>query len=400
MHQIPLPPGNSVHTVDTITNAITRRAANPCRYLGDRLDADGLHACLVHGQCTRDSLNNPAPCCLTCDTYTSRDTRTVDDLVAILRSPNQMDGGSVYFEKQTVAVHQIIEEHRASLPPIPGFGVERGIVTSGGGRYWPGTWVMASICREMGWRDVIQAWYLGDAEFDAYWVDELRKLDVLCVNAKDVQAQNPYRILKGFSIKHYAVMHSGIEQPLWMDSDCYPCRDPRILYSCPGYQQTGCVQFPDMAFTNGWTKWTQWGVVPDGSPPIETGQYLFHLPKVWQEAQIAYALNDLNDLVYHWDYGDKGPARVAWAWTKKPRTIYQQLPKWKAPALIHPGPDGEPLFIHRCRGKVQVDGTSFYTPQHSNGLQPADLPAEDLFQDFLGKAREMAANKMPDQPSP
>jgi hypothetical protein len=107
---------------------------------------------------------------------------------------------------------------------------------------------------------------LVEKEFDQYWISKLQELDVVCVDAHEVRKQHPCRILNGFEVKSYALIHSGIEQPIWLDSDCYPCRDPRILYACPGYQQTGCVQFPDMAFTNGWTKWTQWGVVPDGSP--------------------------------------------------------------------------------------------------------------------------------------
>ncbi len=399
----PVIPGKTFASAADMAKERARRGRAKCEYLGDKLEEKSscpvgcgggteLHACAIHGTCRRYGNDQTVMTCWRCPEYRALDELSTQQWVDLLTSNRRTLDGAVYTPNQTAAVHRIIDDLRNSLiGNQPDFAVERGIVTSGGGRYWPGTWVMASICRELGWKHPIQAWYLGAKEHDAFWIDELRKLDVLCVDAHQVRELNPYRILNGFEVKLYAVMHSGIEQPLWLDSDCYPARDPNLLYQCASYRNTHSVHYPDLANADPWTKWAQWGVERDDSPPIETGQYLYHLGKVWEEASIALALNAMSDLTYHWDYGDKGPARVAWAWTKRNRTIYERVPLWKGPAFIHVGPDGAPLFVHRCRGKVTYQGNSFYTPQHGNGMHAHDsLPAEALYQHFVNKGRQLS----------
>lgn len=399
----PIIPGKTFASNEDLGKERIKRSKARCRHLADKLElvttcpvgcggGTELHACGIYGTCRRFGNDSSVMTCWRCPEYQAADQLTVDQWVALLTSSKISREGGNYTANQTKAVGKIIEKVRQSANGYtPSFGAERGIITSGGGRYWPGTWLMAAVCREMGWSHQIQAWYLGQPEYDEFWITELCKLDVLCVDAYEVRKANPYRILNGFEIKLYAVLHSGIEQPLWLDSDCYPCRDPNLLYECKLYDHTGSVHYPDLANAEPWTRWERWGVTADDSPPIETGQYLYHLGKVWEEAQIAGKLNELSDLTYHWDYGDKGPARVAWAWTKRTRAIYEKVPKWIGPAFIHLGPDAEPLFVHRCRGKVNPHENSFYTPQHGNGLHPHNnLPAEAIYQHFLAKANALA----------
>jgi hypothetical protein len=404
----PIIPGKTFASNADLAKERAKRGRAKCQHLGDKLElkttcpvgcggGTELHACGIHGTCRRYGNDETVMTCWRCPEYQAEEQLTVDQWTELLTSIKLTNDGGLYTGNQTKAVHRIIDELRQSLiGSQQDFAVERGIVTSGGGRYWPGTWTMAAICREMGWKHPIQAWYLGEPEHDEFWISELRKLDVVCVDAHKVRKLNPYRILNGFEIKLYAVLHSGIEQPLWLDSDCYPARDPNLLYECSLYQQTGSVHYPDLANAEPWTRWERWGVERDDSPPIETGQYLYHLGKVWEEAQITSKLNEMSDLTYHWDYGDKGPARVAWAWTKRRRTIYEQVPKWVGPAFIHLGPDAEPLFVHRCRGKVNPSANSFYTPQHGNGMHAHDnLPAEAIYQHYLAKAKALAELREP-----
>lgn len=391
-------PGKFMPTTDDLKTQTIDRAKRRCIYLGAQIQEQEvrcgkipLYVCEVYDQCRKVGCNDDGTqICATCPTYTAEDARTTEQWVAALTGPEPVTDGSLYTNKQTNAIHRILDELRGNLPKLPSFASERGIVTSGGGRYWPGTWVTAAIARAHGWRHPIVAWYLGAAEFDAYWIAKLQELDVVCVDAYEVRKQHPCRILNGFEIKSYAMIHSGIEQPIWLDSDCYPCRDLNELYECRGYRSTGSVQYPDLSNADPWTRWRQWGVAEDGSPPIETGQYLLNLRTVWEEAQIALKLNEMSDVTYHWDYGDKGPMRVAWALTKRRRTIYEKVPRWKGPAFIHIGPDDEPMFIHRCRGKVKLGDAAFYTPQHGNGLDLHDIPGEAEFQYYLAKARELA----------
>lgn len=395
-------PGKMMPTEKDVQRQTIDRAKRRCIYLGNQITEQEvrcgkipLYVCDVYDKCRKVGCNDDGTqICATCPTYTAEDARSTYQWRELLEGPDPIQDGSLYTTKQTNAIHSILYDLRNDLPAKPNFGAERGIVTSGGGRYWAGTWVMASICRELGWHHPIIAWYLGEKEYDAYWMDKLHALGVVCVDAWELRKAKPCRILNGFELKSYALTHSGIEQPLWLDSDCYPARDPNELYECRGYRSTGSVQYPDLANADPWTRWGQWGVAADDSPPIETGQYLLDLSRVWEELQVCLKLNEMSDVTYHWDYGDKGPMRVTWALTKRRRTIYEKIPKWKGPAFIHVGPDDEPLFIHRCRGKVKLGAESYYTPQHSNGLEVADIPGEDMFQHFLGKAREIHANNL------
>ena len=373
------------------------RRALPCVFLGPAQETSAScgcggsvkHACSVLGACRQYGSDPTLPNCATCDQYTPAPVDTVDYWVDILRGDQPTSMGRDYRPAQTAAVGRLINELRANLPPLPRFIAQRGVVTTGGGKYWPGSWAQAAMLREVGWREPIQAWYLGEAEHDADWIARLSDLGVQCVDALAWRRSKPARILNGFEVKLYAVLESGFAEPLWLDSDCYPIRHPGLLWDCPEYKRTGSIHWPDLANAEPWTKWERWGVEADDSPPIETGQFLYNLPAVWEEAQITQRLNEYSDLTYHWDYGDKGPARVAWAWTRRDRAIYRRVPDWVGPAFIHVAHDGLPVFIHRCRGKADATGeNTFYTPQHKNGQEPcAALPGEAVYQAILAKVR-------------
>lgn len=373
----------------------------PCRFFGEptgetrlcpsctgRVELK-LFACGVHGVCTPGKPGKPADGVANCNGCPQRETKnfSVAEWVQKLTSPDLIPEAKWYHAHQTEAVLALASRIRETLPPVPQFHQERGVVTSGGGKYWPGAWVQASILRALGWVHPIQVWYLGEREYDEKWIARLTALGARCIDAVAFRSQHPYRVLNGFELKLYAVAWSGIEQPLWLDSDCYPVRHPVLLYQCPDYRQTGSVHYPDRPDTEAWTKWEQWGILPDGSPPLETGQYLYHLGTCWEEVRLALAFNAMSDLTYKWDYGDKGPARVAWALTGRDRTIYERVPKWSGPAFIHVGPDGLPLFVHRVRGKA--GGGSFYTPQNPDGqsVHP-QLPGEALYQYFASRVAD------------
>lgn len=321
---------------------------------------------------------------------------TAADLVKRIRNGIiPPDEARHYRPEYTQAVHQILQELRDDLPAVPRFASARGVVTTGGGKYWPGAWIQASILREFGWTDPIQAWYLGEPERDDFWQEQLHRLGVVCVDAHAVRKNKHYRILNGFEVKLFAVVNSGIEQPLWLDSDCYPCRPIDHLWECPEYLRTGSIHWPDAPGSDWWTQWAKWGITKDDSPPLETGQYLYHLPRCWEEVQIALKLNELSDLTYHWDYGDKGPPRVAWALTKKPRAIYRKVPDYIGPAFVHVDRHGIPAIIHRCRGKAAINGDQFYTPQRDDGQHEHHaLPSESIYQKHLAAAKRLQEEKI------
>lgn len=395
---VPLP----LVTQKKILEQVKKRSGNSCWHLGEPLEKTAScgcngavkRKCAIFGECRQFGNDTSIANCSTCESYVPRPDPTVDDWIKRLRFGPIIEPSEarIYRHDYTKAIHALLGELNESLPPIPRFEKERGVVTTGGGKYWPGTWVQASILREVGWTGEIQAWYLGEPERNDFWQNELSRLGVTCIDAKDFDKKKnyrKYRILNGFEVKLYAVMNSGIEQPLWLDSDCYPCRPIDSLWDCPTYKENGSIHWPDLANADQWTQWDKWGIEKDDSPPIETGQYLYNLSKCWKEANIALRLNEFSDLVYHWDYGDKGPPRVAWALTKKPRTIYEKVPTWKGPAFLHLGPDKKPMLIHRCRGKVGGRANKFYTPQNHDGWSVHNIPGEAMFHKYNMQANHM-----------
>ena len=389
-----------------IIHQVKTRSGNACWHLGEELEQSAScgcggaikRKCALFGECRQYGPDDSIPNCSRCESYVPRPEPTLDDWIKRLKfgpiiPPEEARN---YRPDYTKAIHAIIRELEGSIPLVPKFEHERGIVTSGGGKYWPGTWVQASILREVGWHGPIQSWYLGDQESSVFWQSEMDKLGVKCIDARKFDKDRlyrKYRILNGFEVKLYAAVNSGFEQPLWLDSDCYPASNPSVLWDCPRYRETGSIHWPDLPNADQWTQWEKWGIEKDDSPPIETGQYLYHLGKCWREVQIALRLNELSDLTYHWDYGDKGPPRVAWAYTKKPRTIYSHTPIWKGPAFLHLGPDMEPLLIHRCRGKVGGKKSRFYTPQNHDGWNFHDIPGEAMFHKYSKIADEMSKSQ-------
>lgn len=382
---------------------VLERNGNACWHLGEPLETAAScgcggavkRRCGLFGECRQYGMDPSLPNCSRCESYVPRPDPTVGDWIKRLQNGIIPPSEARHYRPEfTQAIHQVIKDLREDLPPKPQWKHHRGVVTTGGGKYWPGAWVQAAILRDYGWTDPIQAWYLGEAEADPFWQEQLTQLGVETIDARQVRERVPYRILNGFEVKLFAFMNSGIQSPLWLDSDCYPCRHPGLLWDCPEYQRTGSIHWPDLPNANVWTKWERWGVEADTSPPIETGQFIYDLAKTWEEAQIALRLNEFSDLTYHWDYGDKGPARVAWAWTKRARAIYRQIPDWIGPAFSHVAHDGLPVLIHRCRGKANPSGSTFYTPQHSNGQEVCGaLPSEDQYQKTLTKARELARQR-------
>lgn len=391
-----------------IIEQVRTRSGNSCWHLGEPLEASAScgcggavkRQCAIFGECRQYGSDPTLPNCSRCESYVPRPDPTAEDWAKRLRTqagiipPHE---ARQYRPEFTQAVHIILRELRENLPVIPRFASTRGVVTSGGGKYWPGAWIQAAILREYGWTDPIQAWYLGAAEADPFWQAECNKLGVVCVDAREFDRGRlgvKYRILNGFEVKLFACVHSGIEQPLWLDSDCYPCRPVDHLWECPEYKRTGSIHWPDLSNADQWTQWEKWGIKKDDSPPLETGQYLYDLPRVWEEVQIALKLNEISDLTYHWDYGDKGPPRVAWALTGKPRAIYRRVPDWIGPAFVHVDHQGIPALIHRCRGKAAINGKQFYTPQHHDGEHEHHaLPSESIYQHYLAKARALHASR-------
>jgi hypothetical protein len=254
----------------------------------------------------------------------------------------------------------------------------RGIVVAGGGpAYFPSLYVTVRAIRHVGCSLPIQVWYLGrEDELPPDRRAILARYGVECVDADAVRTQHPCRILNGWELKVYAVLHAPFEEVLSLDADCYPVRDPSYLFDEAGFRHTGAVFWPDLR--NGPPlDQRPFGVAPTSRASIESGQFLLNKSRVWRQLQLAWWYNDHSDWSYLHGYGDKHTLEVAWAKCGAAYTMYTEDAVWGGDSFHHVGPEGRLLLLHRCRDKFRFGESSFMNPQpHAANRFHPELPLE------------------------
>lgn len=304
----------------------------------------------------------------------------VEDLIALLDRPPRAwplgwEDWEVTHRAHQVAAARFLE----GLPEYPSASYRgRGVVIAGGGAgYFPSLYVTIRAIRHVGCSLPIQVWYLGrEGELPTDRRAILERLGVECVDADAVRERHPCRILNGWELKVYAVLHAPFEEVLSLDADCYPVRDPSFLFDEPGYRSTGTVFWPDL-LEGPPVNWRPFGMAPPGRPMIETGQFVMNKRACWEPLQLAWWLSDHSDWSYMHGYGDKGVLEVAWHWCRAPYTMYQEEVAWSVHSFLHVGPDGKLLLVHRCKDKFRFGSPVYMNPQPfaTNRFHP-DLPLE------------------------
>jgi hypothetical protein len=294
----------------------------------------------------------------------------------------------------TKSTHPLIVEAAKVAAFPPEYPVDKytgkGIVVVGGGKYWPSAYVTVKMIRHVGCQLPIQFWYIGEKEYDSKYAAKMIEGvgNIEIVDALTHPMANTARNLTGFpgsppfQVKSFAALHSPFEEVLVLDADSYPCDDPTKLFSCPQYQKTGGIFWPDLPGTNQWTRWADWGVEKFGPDcGWEVGQYLLSKPTAWRQLNLARWYDDHGDWCYgarkHHDHGDKGPHRVAWAVYRATPTFYSTRSIWHNVAFIQPGPDKRtPMFIHRTRSKFTINFGRFSSTTQNGINIRAGLPLE------------------------
>jgi Mannosyltransferase putative len=367
----------------------------PCVHLGgftgEYVQRDGslqlpVSACAVHGRCTLGAAEaegpGALPACENCTDYLARDP----------------------FGPDSAQMGSKADAFLAAVPKYPkGRYKGRGVVIAGGGdRYFASLYVTIRALRHVGCRLPIQVWYLGRLdEMPAEKQAILAPYGVECVDADEVRLRHPARMLNGWELKVFATLHSPFEEILFLDADCYPCRRPDFLFGLDDYREHGAIFWPDMATFDERLKWPAFGV-PDPQRPgsVESGQYVVHKRLAWQPLNLAWFYNDHSDYYYRYCYGDKHTFEVAWARCGRPFAMWQPHAQWWHVAYVHPGPDGRPLFVHRCADKFRIGRQDYVTEQVYEGpVFHADLPLERECWGWMGELAQIICNTL-DLPHP
>src|SRR5690242_20180037 len=112
------------------------------------------------------------------------------------------------------------EAFTAGIGTYPGTYHGRGIVVCGGGTtYFTNAWIALSLLRHVGCTLPVQLWYLGPGELDSYMEELVAPLGVECIDAWRVRDVHPARILRGWEVKPYSIIHSPFREVLLLDAD-------------------------------------------------------------------------------------------------------------------------------------------------------------------------------------
>jgi hypothetical protein len=269
-------------------------------------------------------------------------------------------------------------------------GEGRGIVICGGGqRFFASTYATIKVIRRVGCTLPIELWYLA-GEREEWMVQATQGLGVEWIDADrvaDSLAEKP-RILNGWEVKVFAILHSKFEEVISFDSDAYPVVDPTFMFDHPAFQALGSTFFPDQRPEDIDEVARAIGV-PDirailGMPVtiergIEAGFFLIDRKKCWEAVNLTWWINNHSDFFYQLMHGDKDTWNIAFRFLGQEYAMTPTRWTWRSPAIVHHGWDGNEIALHRCRSKwvlPNVDG-QFITPQDGQKINYT-LPHEQF----------------------
>src|SRR5262249_22048447 len=127
----------------------------------------------------------------------------------------------------------------ASLPEYPNSLYEgRGIVICGGGeKYFTNAWVCINMLRHLQCPLPIEFWHLGARDLNEAMRELLEPLLVRCVDAYEVRKRYPVRLLGGWELKPFSILHSRFRYVLLLDADNVPVMNPEFLFDAAQFQE-------------------------------------------------------------------------------------------------------------------------------------------------------------------
>lgn len=250
------------------------------------------------------------------------------------------------------------EQFVKNIPPYPSGFEGRGIVIcAGGARYFANAWVCINMLRNLGCKLPIQLWHLGTNEIDERMRSWVKPHDVECVDALKVRKEHPARILNGWELKPYSIIHSRFREVLYLDADNMPVANPEFLFETWNYKETGAIFWPDFGrLKPNRSIWSLCGVVYHDEPEFESGQILVDKQKCWPALTLTMWYNEHSDFFYHHIHGDKETFHMAFRKLNQPYAM--------PPRQIHPlrgtmcqhDFEGRRIFQHRNLAKWDLFG--------------------------------------------
>ncbi len=268
----------------------------------------------------------------------------------------------------------------------------RGIVTGVYDAEFPSCWVLLNELVRLGVDLPVEAWHRPGEVSDQH----LALLSGLPLNLRlrviEDDLDGPTK--RPFAIKPIAIQRSAFREVLWIDSDCFPIRDPSFLFDDPGYVEKGSLFWHDMMSI--WQAlrwrpnapvWQVFNVPANDSQEFESGQLLIDKARCWPELCLTVHFNERRDVYYEYVFGDKDTFRLAWLHLAHARNEPIEPVRYLGSAhvpygftpygpfsmgalrpdftfgggtvIVHRDREGSALFNHRCIQKFRLGENSF-----------------------------------------
>jgi hypothetical protein len=248
----------------------------------------------------------------------------------------------------------------AAMPPYPGGFTGRGIVICAGGHgYFTCGYVCARMLRFMGCQLPIQFWHLGEREMDDRMRTIAAELGAVCIDAEKMKDRYPARILNGWELKPFALLHCPFKKVLLLDADNVPVADPTYLFETREFRDCGAVFWPDYGrLAPDRTIWEICDVRFRDEPEIESGQILVDKEIVWPALLLTMWVNEHSDYYYAHIFGDKCTYQMAWHILERPYAMPSTSIKTLDATMCQHDFRGYRIFQHRNMDKWHLDGSN------------------------------------------
>jgi hypothetical protein len=204
------------------------------------------------------------------------------------------------------------------------------------------------MLRRFGCRLPVELWYLDRFELDERMKALVIPLGVHCVNAGNIRKLHPVRILRGWELKPYSILHSAFEEVLLLDADNVAIVDPEFLFEAGPYIETGAIFWPDAERLPATHKiWSVCRIPYRDEAEFETGQIVVDKRRCWKALQLTMHLNEHSDFYYRLVHGDKETFHLAWRILDQ---RYSMIPLPMHPlrgAMCQHDFEGRRIFQHR-----------------------------------------------------
>jgi SAM-dependent methyltransferase len=278
------------------------------------------------------------------------------DPLQIPRLPDSERGGWAV-DTGTIKLHRdalVKVSHLEFRQPETAEG--RGILTVGGGKYWPGIVVMCRLLRDLGCQYPVEVWYRGQCEpvnpADVVGLNvKLIDLDAMARDLGDTRIPQGNVARGGWEAKLYALTHTTLETVVYLDADAYFVSSPDPLFDLA--DEHGFAWWEDLPYTDKHVHWSVvWPAGNKGIAPVQGGQLGINRRKAWRMLSVAHWMNQHSDFYYSYMFGDQDTYRVALAATGGANKNIGKAP-WINGSVAFVCPlNGNPAVVHRCQGKL------------------------------------------------